>query len=76
MKIDSLETLLQEELKDIYDAEKRLVKAIRRWQRLPRRASFAPALEEHLEVTRARCSAWKRYSISSARLPRPSHARV
>ena len=28
MKIETLETLLQEELKDIYDAEKRLVKAI------------------------------------------------
>ena len=39
MKINTLETLLQEELKDIYDAEKRLVGALS-----SRETPFCPAM--------------------------------
>lgn len=52
MKIDSLETLLQEELKDIYDAEKRLVKAIPKMAKAATSGELRAALEEHLEVTK------------------------
>ena len=52
-KIDSLETLLEEELKDIYSAEKQLREsACRRWRRPPLRKNCAAAFEEHLEVTK------------------------
>src|SRR6185503_11139743 len=52
MKIDSLETLLQEELKDIYDAEKRLVKAIPKMVKAASSDELRNALQEHLEVTK------------------------
>jgi ferritin-like metal-binding protein YciE len=52
MQIDTLETLLQEELKDIYDAEKRLVKAIPKMAKAASSPELRSALEEHLEVTR------------------------
>ena len=40
MKIDTLETLLQSELMDIYDAEQRLVRALPNpWKSLSRRRS-------------------------------------
>lgn len=52
MKIDSLETLLQEELKDIYDAEKRLVKAIPKMVKGASSEELRNALQEHLEVTK------------------------
>ena len=52
MKIDSLQTLLQEELKDIYDLEKRLVRAIPKMAKAARSEELRSALMEHLEVTR------------------------
>ena len=52
MKIDTLSTLLEEELKDIYDAEKRLVKAIPKLAKAVSSAELRHALEEHLEVTK------------------------
>jgi ferritin-like metal-binding protein YciE len=52
MKVDSLETLLQEELKDIYDAEKRLTKAIPKLIKNASSGELRSALEEHLEVTK------------------------
>src|SRR5262249_22747047 len=52
MKIDSLETLLQEELKDIYDAEKRLTKAIPKMVKNASSGQLRAALEEYLEVTK------------------------
>jgi ferritin-like metal-binding protein YciE len=52
MKIDSLETLLQEQLKDIYDAEKRLTKAIPKMAKSATSGELRSALEEHLEVTK------------------------
>ena len=52
MKIDSLETLLQEEIKDIYDFEKRLVKAIPKMAKASASEELRAALTEHLEVTK------------------------
>jgi len=52
MKINSLETLLQEELKDIYDAEKQLTKALPKMSKAASSEELRTAFQEHLEVTR------------------------
>jgi ferritin-like metal-binding protein YciE len=52
VKIDSLNVLFQEELKDIYDAEKRLVRALPKMAKAASSADLRQALEEHLEVTK------------------------
>ena len=52
MKIDTLETLFVEELKDIYDAEKRLVKAIPKMAKAASSDELKQALQDHLEVTK------------------------
>jgi ferritin-like metal-binding protein YciE len=52
VKIDTLGTLLEEELKDIYDAEKRLVKAIPKLAKAVSSGELRQALEQHLEVTK------------------------
>ncbi|MBA3570263.1 MAG: ferritin-like domain-containing protein [Pyrinomonadaceae bacterium] len=52
MKIDSLNTLLGEELKDIYSAEKQLLKALPKMAKNASSDELRTALEEHLEVTR------------------------
>jgi ferritin-like metal-binding protein YciE len=52
MKIDSLDTLLTEELRDIYDAEKQITKALPKMAKAARSDELKEALQEHLEVTR------------------------
>jgi len=52
MKIESLSTLFEEELKDIYDAEKRLVRALPKMAKAATSDELREALEEHLEVTK------------------------
>jgi ferritin-like metal-binding protein YciE len=52
VKIDTLQTLLEEELKDIYDAEKRLVRALPKMAKAANSPDLKQALEEHLEVTK------------------------
>lgn len=52
MKIDSLETLFKQELKDTYDAEKRLTKAIPKMVKAAQSEDLKTALQEHLEVTK------------------------
>ena len=51
MKIDSLEMLLEEELKDLYSAEKQLLKALPKMVKKASSEELRTALEEHLEVT-------------------------
>jgi ferritin-like metal-binding protein YciE len=51
-KIDSLDLLLQEEVKDLYDAEKRLLRAIPKMAKAASSEALSSALTEHLEVTR------------------------
>jgi ferritin-like metal-binding protein YciE len=52
VKIDTLQTLLEEELKDIYDAEKRLVKALPKMAKAASSEELRQALQEHTEVTK------------------------
>jgi ferritin-like metal-binding protein YciE len=49
--VDSLRTLLIEELKDIYDAEQRLTKAIPKLIKKSTHEELKTALQEHLEQT-------------------------
>jgi len=51
MKIDSLKTLLEEELKDIYSAEKQLLKAMPKMAKKASSTELKAALQEHLQVT-------------------------
>jgi ferritin-like metal-binding protein YciE len=51
MKIESLNDLLTEELKDIYSAEKQLLKALPKMAKKATSDELRAALEEHLEVT-------------------------
>ncbi|HYN09918.1 MAG TPA: ferritin-like domain-containing protein [Vicinamibacterales bacterium] len=50
-RIDSLRTLLVQELRDIYDAEKRLTKAIPKLAKAATSEDLSGALEEHLTQT-------------------------
>ena len=52
MKIDSLKTLLEEELKDIYSAEKQLLKALPKMMKAASSDDLKVALDEHHKVTR------------------------
>src|SRR5216684_1019804 len=52
MRIQNLEQLLQEELRDIYDAEKQLVKAIPKMAKAATSPELREALTEHLEATK------------------------
>lgn len=49
--IDSLETMLVEELKDLYDAERRLTKAIPKMIKATTNADLRTALDSHLAET-------------------------
>lgn len=52
MKIETLDQLLEEELKDIYSAEKQLLKAMPKMAKKASSAELKSALQEHLEVTK------------------------
>jgi len=52
MKIESLKTLLEEELKDIYSAEKQLVRALPKMVKRASSQDLKSALQEHLDVTK------------------------
>jgi ferritin-like metal-binding protein YciE len=51
MRIETLEQLLQDELRDIYDAEKQLTKAIPKLAKAASSTELGDALKEHLQVT-------------------------
>lgn len=52
MKVDTLDQLLQEELRDIYDAEKQLVKALPKMAKAVSSEELREAINEHLQVTK------------------------
>jgi ferritin-like metal-binding protein YciE len=52
VKINTLRSLLEAELKDLYDAEKRLVRAIPKMAKGASSEDLRQALEQHLEVTK------------------------
>jgi ferritin-like metal-binding protein YciE len=49
--IETLEQLLQDEIRDIYDAEKQLVKAIPKMAKAASSTELSDALRQHLEQT-------------------------
>ena len=49
--MDSLEDLLQDELKDIYDAEKQLTKALPKMMKKATNSELREAIEDHLNQT-------------------------
>ncbi len=52
MKIESLEDLLQDELKDLYSAENQLVKALPKMAKTAQSNDLRKAFEDHLEQTK------------------------
>lgn len=52
MKIDTLESLLTDELKDLYSAENQLIKALPKMAKNANTDELRKAFEEHLEQTR------------------------
>jgi ferritin-like metal-binding protein YciE len=56
MTIDSIDTLLTEELKDIYDAEKQITKALPKMIKAASSPELKQAFEEHLEITKRQIS--------------------
>jgi ferritin-like metal-binding protein YciE len=52
MKIESLEDLLQDELKDLYSAENQLVKALPKMAKTAQSSDLRKAFEQHLEQTK------------------------
>ena len=52
MNIESVETLFEEELKDLYDAEKQLVRALPKVAKAATTEDLRTAFQEHLEVTK------------------------
>jgi ferritin-like metal-binding protein YciE len=59
-RIDSLRTLLIQELRDIYDAEKRLTKAIPKMSKAASNGDLSEALDEHLAETEGQVSRLER----------------
>jgi len=52
MKIESVKSLFEEEIKDLYDAEKQLVRALPKVAKAATTEDLVKAFEEHLEVTK------------------------
>jgi ferritin-like metal-binding protein YciE len=52
MKIESVESLFEEEIKDLYDAEKQMVRALPKIAKAATAEDLVNAFQEHLEVTR------------------------
>src|SRR5215212_680556 len=52
MSAENLNELFVEEIKDIYDAEKQLVKALPKMAKATESAELRSAFEEHLEITK------------------------
>ena len=60
MKLDSLKTLYVNELRDLYNAENQLVKALPKMAKAASSEELKDAFDKHLEQTRAMSSGWKR----------------
>jgi ferritin-like metal-binding protein YciE len=67
MSLKSVQDLLIDELRDIYHAERQLVKALPKMAKAAKSAKLRQAFEHHLEETRARSSASSGCSTSSTR---------
>jgi ferritin-like metal-binding protein YciE len=56
MSAENLKELFVDELRDIYDAEKQLTKALPKMAKAAENSELRAAFEEHLEITRAQVS--------------------
>ena len=52
MKIESVESLFEEQIKDLYDAEKQMVRALPKLAKAATNEDLTAAFQEHLEVTK------------------------
>jgi len=72
-KIDSLDTLLVEQLRDIYDSERRLTKAIPKMVKAATAEELSSTLESHLAETEEQCARLER---AFGMLGEPARART
>src|SRR5947209_3706862 len=70
MKLHSLEDLFGEQLRDVYDAEKQLVKALPKMAKAATSEELRHAFEEHLEQTRGHVERLERVFASLGKKPR------
>jgi len=62
MANDGLKELYIDELKDLYNAESQLVKALPKMAKSASWDQLRQGFEEHLEQTKDTCSVWRRFS--------------
>jgi ferritin-like metal-binding protein YciE len=70
MKLHSLEDLFCEQLRDVYDAEKQLVKALPKMAKAAAAEELRHAFEEHLEQTKGHVQRLERVFESFGKKPR------
>jgi ferritin-like metal-binding protein YciE len=70
MALDSLRSLFLDELKDLYDAEKQLVKALPKMAKASSAPELRAAFEEHLEVTRGQVARMEKVFETIGEKPR------
>lgn len=76
MKLDSLETLLVHELKDLLSAEKQLVKALPKMAKGASSDSLRAAIEEHLEQTKGQVERLEKVFGLLDKAPRAEHCKA
>jgi ferritin-like metal-binding protein YciE len=74
MKLQSLRDLFVDELKDVYDAENRLVKALPKMAKSASSPQLRDAFTDHLEKTGAIWSGWNKFSAAWESRPKRSRA--
>ena len=62
MKMQNLEDLLYDQVRDIYDAEKQLVKALPKMAQAASTPELKQAFEQHLQQTKGQVAGSKRSS--------------
>src|SRR5690348_12205429 len=70
MKLHSLEDLFHEQLRDMYDAEKQLVKALPKMAKAASASELQSAFQEHLEQTRGHVERLERVFELCGKKPR------
>ena len=75
-KVDTLQSLFVEELRDLLDAEKQLVRTLPKLARMATADTLAAAFREHLDETRGHVSRLEQAleSLGFARRPRNASA--
>jgi len=63
MKLNSLEDLLVEELRDLYSAENQIIKALPKMAKTASNSELQQGFQEHLEQARDMCSASSRCAM-------------